>query len=237
MSGTRCRLTVGQALVRWLQAQWSERDGVRRRAVPAMWGIFGHGNVLGLGQAVAAGGRTSCRCYQPKHEQAMVHAALGFAKAARRLQVHACTASIGPGAANLLTGAATATVNRLPVLLLPADTFATRRSGVVLQQLERPARRRCHRQRRVPPAQPLLRPRRPARAAAHGAPGRDAGAARPGRDGRGDRRAAPGRAGRGVRLAARVLRPADVAGQPPSAGRGGAGGGAGRCSPPPSGRC
>jgi 3D-(3,5/4)-trihydroxycyclohexane-1,2-dione acylhydrolase (decyclizing) len=140
MDGTvmpqRVRLTTGQALVRWLQAQWSERDGERRRAVPAMWGIFGHGNVLGLGQALAG---SELPLYQPKHEQSMVHAALGFAKASRRLQLHACTASIGPGATNLLTGAATATVNRLPVLLLPADTFATRRSGVVLQQLEDPA--------------------------------------------------------------------------------------------------
>jgi 3D-(3,5/4)-trihydroxycyclohexane-1,2-dione acylhydrolase (decyclizing) len=130
------RLTVGQALVRWLQAQWSERDGERRRAIPALWGIFGHGNVLGLGQAIEQEGLAF---HQPKHEQAMVHAALGYAKAARRLQALACTASIGPGAANLLTGAATATVNRLPVLLLPADTFATRRSGVVLQQLEDPS--------------------------------------------------------------------------------------------------
>jgi 3D-(3,5/4)-trihydroxycyclohexane-1,2-dione acylhydrolase (decyclizing) len=134
---THVRLTVGQALVRWLQEQWSERDGVRRRAVPALWGIFGHGNVLGLGQAVAEEAH-DLPLYQPKHEQAMVHAALGFAKASRRLQAQACTASIGPGAANLLTGAATATVNRLPVLLLPADTFASRRSGVVLQQLELP---------------------------------------------------------------------------------------------------
>ena len=133
----RVRLTTGQALVRWLQAQWSERDGERRRAVPAIWGIFGHGNVLGLGQALAQEG-AELPLYQPKHEQSMVHAALGFAKAARRLQLQACTASIGPGATNLLTGAATATVNRLPVLLLPADTFATRRSGVVLQQLEDP---------------------------------------------------------------------------------------------------
>ena len=129
------RLTVGQALVRWLQAQYSERDGVRRRAIPALWGIFGHGNALGLGQALAQEG-AGLPLYTPRHEQAMVHAALGYAKAARRTQALACTASIGPGAANLLTGAATATVNRLPVLLLPADTFATRRSGVVLQQLE-----------------------------------------------------------------------------------------------------
>jgi 3D-(3,5/4)-trihydroxycyclohexane-1,2-dione acylhydrolase (decyclizing) len=136
-SAAGVRLTVGQALVRWLQAQWSERDGERRRAVPALWGIFGHGNALGLGQAVAQEG-AGLPLHQPKHEQAMVHAALGYAKAARRLSLHACTASIGPGSTNLVTGAATATVNRLPVLLLAADAFATRRSGVVLQQLEHP---------------------------------------------------------------------------------------------------
>jgi 3D-(3,5/4)-trihydroxycyclohexane-1,2-dione acylhydrolase (decyclizing) len=129
------RLTVGQALVRWLQAQYSERDGERRRAIPALWAIFGHGNALGLGGALPQDGLP---LYTPRHEQAMVHAAIGYAKAARRTQALACTASIGPGAANLLTGAATATVNRLPVLLLPADTFATRRSGVVLQELEPP---------------------------------------------------------------------------------------------------
>jgi len=134
----RVRMTTAQALVRWLQVQWSERDGVRRRAFPSMWGIFGHGNVLSLGQAMAQEG-ADLPLYQPKSEQAMVHAALGYAKASRRTQVLACTASIGPGATNLLTGAATATVNRLPVLLLPADTFASRRSGVVLQQLEDPA--------------------------------------------------------------------------------------------------
>jgi 3D-(3,5/4)-trihydroxycyclohexane-1,2-dione acylhydrolase (decyclizing) len=137
MSESTVRLTVGQALVRWLQSQWSERDGKRQRAVPAMFGIFGHGNVLGLGQAVAQEG-AQLPFFQPKNEQAMVHTAIGFAKAARGLQALACTASIGPGATNMLTGAATATVNRLPVLLLPADTFATRRSGVVLQQLEHP---------------------------------------------------------------------------------------------------
>lgn len=138
MSEPTVRLTTGQALVRWLAAQWSERDGERRRAIPALFGIFGHGNVLGLGQALAQEG-AELPLYQPKNEQAMVHTALGYAKAARRLQTLACTSSIGPGATNLLTGAATATVNRLPVLLLPADTFASRRSGVVLQQLEHPA--------------------------------------------------------------------------------------------------
>ena len=131
------KLTTAQALVRWLQAQHSERDGVVQRAVPAIFGIFGHGNVLGLGQAIRQEG-AELPLHQPKNEQAMVHAALGYAKASRRLQTLACTASIGPGATNLLTGAATATVNRLPVLLLPGDTFANRRQGPVLQQLEHP---------------------------------------------------------------------------------------------------
>jgi 3D-(3,5/4)-trihydroxycyclohexane-1,2-dione acylhydrolase (decyclizing) len=138
MSEPTVQLTTAQALVRWLAVQWSERDGERRRAVPGLFGVFGHGNVPGLGQAVAQEG-AELPLYQPKNEQAMVHTALGYAKAARRLQTLACTASIGPGATNMLTGAATATVNRLPVLLLPADTFASRRSGVVLQQLEHPA--------------------------------------------------------------------------------------------------
>jgi 3D-(3,5/4)-trihydroxycyclohexane-1,2-dione acylhydrolase (decyclizing) len=131
------RLTTAQALVRWLQHQHSERDGEVRRAIPALFAIFGHGNVAGIGQAMLQEGR-DLPLFQPKHEQAMVHAALGYAKAARRLQTLACSASIGPGAANMLTGAATATTNRLPVLLLPADTFASRRPGTVLQQLEHP---------------------------------------------------------------------------------------------------
>jgi 3D-(3,5/4)-trihydroxycyclohexane-1,2-dione acylhydrolase (decyclizing) len=137
MSST-VRLTTAQALVRWLQAQHSERDGEVRRAVPAIFGIFGHGNVLGIGQAVQQEGG-ELPLYQPKNEQAMVHTALGYAKASRRLATLACTASIGPGSTNMLTGAATATTNRLPVLLLPSDTFANRRQGPVLQQLEHPS--------------------------------------------------------------------------------------------------
>jgi 3D-(3,5/4)-trihydroxycyclohexane-1,2-dione acylhydrolase (decyclizing) len=131
------RLTTGQALVRFLAVQHSERDGVRRRLIPRVFGIFGHGNLLGLGEALQDV-RSELPFHQPKHEQAMVHAALGYAKANARLATFACTASIGPGATNLVTGAATATVNRLPVLLLPADTFATRLQGPVLQQLEHP---------------------------------------------------------------------------------------------------
>jgi 3D-(3,5/4)-trihydroxycyclohexane-1,2-dione acylhydrolase (decyclizing) len=135
--GTTVRLTAGQAIVRWLQAQYSERDGHRQRAIPAAFGIFGHGNALGLGQAFVQEGQ-GLPLHQPKNEQAMVHTAIGYAKASRRLATLACTASIGPGATNMLTGAATATVNRMPVLLLPADTFASRRQGPVLQQLEHP---------------------------------------------------------------------------------------------------
>src|SRR3954451_22809702 len=134
------RLTAAQALVRFLAAQWTERDGVRERAVPDVWGIFGHGNVCGLGTALAEHA-LELPFHQPKHEQAMVHTALGHARARRRLSALACTASIGPGATNLVTGAATATVNRLPVLLLPGDTFATRRQGPVLQQLQQPSYR------------------------------------------------------------------------------------------------
>ncbi len=132
------RLTTAQALARFLQGQWSERDGVRRRVIPGVFGIFGHGNLLGLGQALEEEG-TDLPFYQGKNEQAMVHVAIGYAKASNRLSTLACTASIGPGSTNMVTGAATATINRLPVLLLAADTFANRRQGPVLQQLEHPA--------------------------------------------------------------------------------------------------
>jgi 3D-(3,5/4)-trihydroxycyclohexane-1,2-dione acylhydrolase (decyclizing) len=131
------RLTVAQALVRFLQVQYSERDGESRRLIPAVFGIFGHGNVAGLGQALDEGG-PELPYYRPFNEQSMVHTAIGFAKAQRRLSTLACTSSIGPGATNMLTGAASATVNRLPVLLLPGDVYATRHQGPVLQQLEHP---------------------------------------------------------------------------------------------------
>jgi 3D-(3,5/4)-trihydroxycyclohexane-1,2-dione acylhydrolase (decyclizing) len=134
------RLTAAQALVAFLRAQWTERDGERRPAIGGMFGIFGHGNVCALSAALSEPG-AGLPFHQPKHEQAMVHTALGYAKARRRLSTLACTASVGPGATNLVTGAATATANRLPVLLLPADTFASRRQGPVLQQLQHPA---CH---------------------------------------------------------------------------------------------
>src|SRR5262245_26600562 len=137
MSRDKVRLTTAQALVRYLQVQYSERDGCSRWLVPAIFGIFGHGNVSGLGQAIYECGR-DLPYYRPCNEQSMVHTAIGFAKANRRLATLACTSSIGPGATNMITGAATATVNRLPVLLLPGDIYATRRQGPVLQQLEHP---------------------------------------------------------------------------------------------------
>ncbi|MCW7990256.1 3D-(3,5/4)-trihydroxycyclohexane-1,2-dione hydrolase [Streptomyces platensis subsp. clarensis] len=134
---TTRRLTVAQALVEFLAHQYTERDGRRHRLINACWGIFGHGNVAGLGQALLESG-DALPYLQGRNEQAMVHAAVGYARQCDRLSAQAVTTSIGPGATNLVTGAALATVNRLPVLLLPGDTFATRRADPVLQQLEVP---------------------------------------------------------------------------------------------------
>ncbi|MEU8526940.1 3D-(3,5/4)-trihydroxycyclohexane-1,2-dione acylhydrolase (decyclizing) [Streptomyces sp. NPDC048629] len=131
------RLTVAQALVRFLACQYTERDGVRQRLIGATWGIFGHGNVAGIGQALVEYA-DDMPYLQGRNEQAMVHAAVGWARQSNRLSAQAVTTSIGPGATNLVTGAALATVNRLPVLLLPGDTFATRPADPVLQQLEVP---------------------------------------------------------------------------------------------------
>jgi 3D-(3,5/4)-trihydroxycyclohexane-1,2-dione acylhydrolase (decyclizing) len=133
------RLTMAQALVRFLAAQHVERDGVERRFFEGCFGIFGHGNVAGVGQALAE--RPDLLPYhQARNEQAMVHAAAAFARMRNRLATLACTTSIGPGATNMVTGAAGATINRLPVLLLPGDVFASRRPDPVLQQLEVPWR-------------------------------------------------------------------------------------------------
>ena len=131
------RLTVAQALVCFLQAQYSRRDGEEQRLIPAIFGIFGHGNVAGMSQALFAHGQ-ELPYYQPFNEQSMVHTAVGYAKARNRRSTLACTASIGPGSTNMVTGAALATINRLPVLLLPSDYYASRRQGPVLQQLEHP---------------------------------------------------------------------------------------------------
>ncbi|MEU2926104.1 3D-(3,5/4)-trihydroxycyclohexane-1,2-dione acylhydrolase (decyclizing) [Streptomyces sp. NPDC007251] len=134
---TTTRLTVAQALVRFLAAQYTERDGERRRLIGATWGIFGHGNVAGLGQALVEYADVM-PYHQGRNEQSMVHAAVGYARQSNRLSTHAVTTSIGPGATNLVTGAALATINHLPVLLLPGDVFATRPADPVLQQLEVP---------------------------------------------------------------------------------------------------
>jgi 3D-(3,5/4)-trihydroxycyclohexane-1,2-dione acylhydrolase (decyclizing) len=136
-SGRTVRLTVAQAIVRYVAAQYSVADGERRRFVPAALGIFGHGNVAGLGQALAEHA-DRLPFVQGRNEQALGHMATGFAKASKRRQTLAVTASIGPGATNLVTAAALATVNRIPLLLFPGDTYATRRQGPVLQQLDLP---------------------------------------------------------------------------------------------------
>jgi 3D-(3,5/4)-trihydroxycyclohexane-1,2-dione acylhydrolase (decyclizing) len=131
------RLTVAQALVRFLAAQEIERDGERRRFFAGCLGIFGHGNLAGLGQALHQY-QDLLPYHQARNEQAMVHLASGYARQRNRLGAYACTSSVGPGATNMVTGAALATINRLPVLLLPGDTFATRAPHPVLQQLEAP---------------------------------------------------------------------------------------------------
>ena len=133
------RLTVGQAIVRFLAQQYIERDGVQNRFIAGVWGIFGHGNVAGLGQALEElGDECEMPYYRPQNEQAQVHLAAAYAKHKNRMQTFACTSSIGPGATNMITGAATATVNRLPVLLFPSDYFANRLVDPVLQQVEHP---------------------------------------------------------------------------------------------------
>ncbi len=132
------RLTMAQAVIEFLQNQYVERDGSEHPFFAGCWGIFGHGNVAGIGQALQQYAGTF-RYYQARNEQAMVHAAAAYAKMKNRLQAFACTSSIGPGATNMLTGAAVATINRLPVLLLPGDIFAERIQAPVLQQLELPS--------------------------------------------------------------------------------------------------
>ncbi len=128
------RLTMAQALVAFLKNQFVERDGRENAFFGGVWGIFGHGIIAGLGQALQQ--NPDFRYYLCRNEQAAVHTAAAFAKASNRLRTFVCTSSIGPGATNMITGAATATITRLPVLLLPGDIFARRNVGPVLQQLE-----------------------------------------------------------------------------------------------------
>jgi 3D-(3,5/4)-trihydroxycyclohexane-1,2-dione acylhydrolase (decyclizing) len=130
------RLTVAQATISFLKSQYVSRDGVERQFFGGCFGIFGHGNVAGIGQALQQ--NTDFPYYLCRNEQAMVHTAIGYSKMSNRLRALVCTTSVGPGATNMVTGAATATVNRIPVLLLPGDTFARRNVAPVLQQLEAP---------------------------------------------------------------------------------------------------
>ncbi len=132
---TTRRLTMAQALIQYLLNQFVERDGVETPFFAGCWGIFGHGNVAGIGQALQQYA-DQFRYYQARNEQAMVHASIAYTKTKNRLQTFACTSSVGPGALNMVTAAAVATVNRLPVLLLPGDIFAERLQSPVLQQLE-----------------------------------------------------------------------------------------------------
>ena len=140
MAATK-RMTVSQALVEFLAHQWTVDGDIRERTIPGMFGIFGHGNVAGIGQALKQFNVEQpdlMPYYQARNEQAMVHQAVGYARMHRRRGTYASAASVGPGAANMLTAAALATTNRLPALLLPSDTFATRVADPVLQQLEQP---------------------------------------------------------------------------------------------------
>ena len=127
-------VTMAQALVGFLKNQYVERDGVENRFFEGAWGIFGHGIIAGLGQALQQ--NPDFPYYLCRNEQGAVHIAAAFAKARKRKSTFVCTSSIGPGATNMITGAATATVNRIPVLLLPGDIFARRNVAPVLQQIE-----------------------------------------------------------------------------------------------------
>jgi 3D-(3,5/4)-trihydroxycyclohexane-1,2-dione acylhydrolase (decyclizing) len=133
---SKCRATAAQAIIKFLKNQYVERDGVACPFFGGCFGIFGHGNVAGIGQALQQ--NEDFPYYLSRNEQAMVHTAVAFSKMSNRLRAFVCTSSIGPGATNMVTGAATATVNRIPVLLLPGDIFARRNVAPVLQQLESP---------------------------------------------------------------------------------------------------
>ena len=192
-SGKTVRLTVAQAVVTYLSKQYSVADGERRRLIPATLGIFGHGNVAGLGQALdQLSGPDAVRA----GPQRAVAGPPGASATPRRLKRHATlavTASIGPGALNMVTGAGLATVNRLPVLLLPGDTYATRRQGPVLQQLQHPVEADATVNDAFRPVSRFFdRINRPEQLLT-ALPARDAGADRPGRHRRRGAVAAPGR--------------------------------------------
>ena len=157
------RLTAAQATVRFLAAQMTEIDGRKVPLFAGVFAIFGHGNVAAIGEALYAV-RETLPTYRSHNEQAMALSAIAFAKASRRRRMMACTSSIGPGATNMVTAAAVAHVNRLPVLLLPGDVFASRIPDPVLQQVESFRRRHGQRQRLLPPGLALFRPHHAARA-------------------------------------------------------------------------
>ena len=206
MTATR-RMTVAQALVEFLAQQWTVDGDVRVRTIAGVFGIFGHGNVAGLGQALHQLNveQPDLMPYlQARNEQAMVHQSVGYARMNRRRSTFASTSSVGPGATNMLTGAALATANRLPALLLPSDTFATRVADPVLQGARAAARPRADRQRCVPATLALLRSRPAARTALLDRARGDARADRPGGDRCRHDLAARGRPGRGARRARRV---------------------------------
>ena len=213
-NNTTVRLTMAQAIVRFLDVQYTERDGVEHKFFAGCFGIFGHGNVAGMGQALQQ--YPDFRYYQTRNEQAMVHTAAAFAKHSNRLRTLACTSSIGPGATNMVTAAAGATINRVPVLLLPGDIFARRNTAPLLQQVEfehsqdisvndcfKPVSRYWDR---------IYRPG----ADHHGAARGHARAHQPGRHRRGHALPAPGCAGRGLRLSGRAFREAGLARAPQS---------------------
>ena len=218
-TSTTVRLTVAQAVVRFLAAQWTERDGERHKLFAGCFGIFGHGNVAGIGQALlenvhAERATTGCATCWLATSRPWCTRPSRYARRKDRLQTWVCTASVGPGSTNMLTGAALATINRIPVLLLPSGTFATRVSSPVLQELEQPYAADVTVNDAFRPLSQLLRPGVPPRAVDLRPLRRDAGAHRPGRYRRRHHLAAPGRAGRGLRLARRPLRDAGLASQP-----------------------
>jgi 3D-(3,5/4)-trihydroxycyclohexane-1,2-dione acylhydrolase (decyclizing) len=190
---------MAQALVRFLANQHVERDGIVQRFFAGCFGIFGHGNVAGVGQALLEY-QDELTYYQSRNEQAMVHTAAAYARQKNRLQTLACTSSIGPGATNMVTGAALATINRLPVLLLPGDVFASRGPDPVLQQLEAPHDGNLTVNDAFRPVSKYWDRINPPGAAHPLDAVRHARPHEPRRGGRGNPSLAPGRPGRGLRI-------------------------------------
>jgi 3D-(3,5/4)-trihydroxycyclohexane-1,2-dione acylhydrolase (decyclizing) len=203
------RLTMAQALIKFLKNQYVEHDGVENPFFAGCFGIFGHGCVAGVGEALLS--NPDFRYYQVRNEQGAVHAATAYAKVKNRLQTFACLSSIGPGATNMITGAATATINRLPVLILPGDIFARRNVAPVLQQLESSPEPGLLGQRLLQAGEQVLGSHQPPRPTVDRAAGGDARAHQPQRDGRSDALPAARCADRSLRLPGGVLPQARLA--------------------------